>query len=81
MIFYKESKFKKKNFFYEGGGGSRISEFFFTKNQNLQLFFFFFFWGGGVGVGWIDGRTDPNQFANSPPQGQQLCKIILKSMH
>ena len=38
----------------------------------------FFFLGGGGGR---DGRTDPNQFANSPPQGQQLCKIILKSMH
>ena len=29
-----------------------------------------------VGGGGVDGRTDPNQFANSP-QGQQLCKIIL----
>ena len=54
---------------------------FFTKNPNLQLFFFFFFFFGGGGGGGIDGRTDPNQFANSPPQGQQLCKIIFKSMH
>ena len=64
MIFYKGG----------GGGGSRISDFFL---QRIQIYncFFFFFGGGG-----IDGRTDPNQFANSPPQ-EQLCKIILKSMH
>ena len=36
---------------------------FFTKNPNLPKKIFFF-WGGGGGVG---GRTDPNQFANSPP--------------
>ena len=49
---------------------------FFTNNPN------FYVGGGGGGGGGegVDGRTDPNQFANSPPQGQQLCKIILKSM-
>ena len=49
----------------------------FTKNPNLQKKN----GGGGGGGGGVDGRTDPNQFANSSPQGQQLCKIILKSMH
>ena len=74
-FFYKESKSKKK---VGLGGESRINDFF-TKNPNVQ----FFFWGGGGGGGggWVDGRTDPNQIANSPAQGQQLCKIILKSMH
>ena len=53
----------------------------FTKNPKLKkkIFFLFFFWGGGGGG--VAGRTDPNQFANYPPQGCQLCKIILKSMH
>ena len=41
----------------------------------------YIFLAGGGGGGGVDGRTDPNQFANSPPQGQQLCNIILKSMH
>ena len=47
----------------------------FTKNPKLKKFFFF----RGGGGGGVAGRTD--QFANSPPQGCQLCKIILKSMH
>ena len=51
----------------------------FTKNSKLKKKKFFF--GGGGGGKGVAGRTDPNQFANSPPQGCQLCKIILKSMH
>ena len=49
----------------------------FTKNSKLKKKDFFL----GGGGGGIAGRTDPNQFANSPPQRCQLCKIILKSMH
>ena len=49
----------------------------FTKNPKLKKKKIFL---GGLGGG-VAGRTDPNQFANSPPQGCQLCKIILKSMH
>ena len=61
--------------------------FFYKESKYTIVFFFFFFFflggggGGGGGDGGIDGRTDPNQFATCPPQGQQLCKIILKSMH
>ena len=79
MKFLKESI--SKFFCFGGGGGgcggrgARVSELFYKESPNLR---FFFLGGGGGGV---DGRSDQNQSANSPLQGQQLCKIILKSMH
>ena len=70
---------------------------FFTKNPNPKKKIFFIGGGGGGGKveggggvwGWKGGRgrwmdrcTSPNQFAPSTcSTRQQLCKIILKSMH
>ena len=63
VIFYKESKSKKKIFSGGAGGEARVSEFVFTKNpienkKNWEgegvgvgiIIIIFFFFGGGVGA-------------------------------
>ena len=59
------------------GGGGGISEFFekLTKNPNLKREVL-----GGEGV--VSEHTSANvSNGTSTPQGEHLCKIILKSMH
>ena len=61
-------------------------KFFYNKiwpeiwGKRIQIWFFFGGRGGGGGGGWKN-VSNGTSTGTSPPQGQQLCQIILKSIH